>query len=87
MNERMRILSEQMLALPVEDREELYRTLAASIGRETGFETGDAELSDEAKLFLKEAWDAGLASGPGRFDSIEDIIAEARWRFNAGERE
>jgi len=87
MNERAKIIAEQALLPPASEREELLIALAASLGKQayTGDEVGDDALSDEAKDDLKAAWDKGVASGPGRFATIEDIIAEARRRF-ASER-
>jgi hypothetical protein len=41
-------------------------------------EDQDEALSDEAEQFLQEAWDKGIASGPSKYASIEDIIGEAR---------
>ncbi|MGO9544663.1 MAG: hypothetical protein ACLPPF_07700 [Rhodomicrobium sp.] len=83
MNERAKIIAEQALSLPANEREELCRVLAASLG---GHEpNSDDGLSDEAKDYLKAAWDKGIASGPGLYGTIEDIIAEARRRF-ASER-
>jgi len=79
MNERAKIIAEQALSLPASEREELYRALAASLGKHEPI--FDDELSDEAKDYLKAAWDKGIASGPGRYSTIEDIIAEARRRF------
>jgi antitoxin ParD1/3/4 len=38
-------------------------------------------LADED---LGALWDAGAASGSGRFGSFEDLIAEAEWRFQSG---
>ncbi len=35
---------------------------------------------------LRQLWDEGLASGPGRFASIEEIKAEARRRLAEGNR-
>ena len=39
--------------------------------------TGGQRANDE----LRRLWDEGLASGPGRFGSIEDIKAEGRRRL------
>ena len=36
---------------------------------------------------LRHLWDAGIQSGPGRFSSMNDIIEEARTRFEAGSEE
>jgi hypothetical protein len=86
MNERARIITEQALSLPASEREELCRALAASLGRlqAEAAGLGEDELSDEAKEYLKAAWDKGVASGPGRYSTIEDVIGEARRRL--GER-
>jgi hypothetical protein len=87
MNERTKIIAEQALSLPEEEREELLIALAASLGRHP-FDSKDDEdgaLSDEAKQYLKDAWDKGIASGPGKYASVEDIIGEARRRLS-GER-
>jgi len=83
MTERVRILTEQALALSASEREELCLMLAASLGKCEADIAGlcDDELSDEAKEYLAAAWDKGIASGPGRYGSIEDVIAEARRRF------
>jgi hypothetical protein len=56
--------------------------LAASLDRRPSdyVEDEDGALSDEAKQYLKDAWDKGIASGPGKYTSIEDIIAEAHCR-------
>ncbi|QDC00068.1 MULTISPECIES: type II toxin-antitoxin system ParD family antitoxin [Phyllobacteriaceae] len=35
---------------------------------------------------LRVLWDEGIASGPGRFASMDEIKAEARRRHIAGER-
>lgn len=35
---------------------------------------------------LRRIWREGLASGPGRFGSVEEIKAEARRRFEGGMR-
>lgn len=32
---------------------------------------------------LRQLWDAGLKSGPGRFGNMDEIIQEARSRFGA----
>ncbi len=87
MNNRAKIITEQALALPSGEREELLIALAASVGRHPfdPLEDEDGVLSDEAKQYLQEAWDKGIASGPGKYASIEDIIAEARRRAS-GER-
>ena len=87
MNSRVKIITEQALSLPVEEREELLIALAASLGRHPfdALEDEDGALSDEAKQYLQEAWDKGIASGPGKYASIEDIIGEARRRLS-GER-
>lgn len=87
MNERAKIITEQALALPADEREELLIALAASLGRHPfdHLEDEDGALPDECNQYLKDAWDKGIASGPGKFSSIEDIIAEARRRA-LGER-
>ncbi len=83
MTERVRIITEQALALSASEREELCLVLAASLGKCEADIAGlcDDELSDEAKEYLAAAWDKGVASGSGRYGSIEDVIAEARRRF------
>ena len=83
MNERAKIIAEQALSLPANEREELLIALAASLGRHPfeRLEEEDAALSDEYRQYLKDAWDKGVASGPGRYASMEDIIGEARRRF------
>ncbi|MFY9642833.1 MAG: hypothetical protein WCD20_03935 [Rhodomicrobium sp.] len=87
MNERAKIIAEQALSLPAGDREELLIALAASLGRHPSdhLEDEDGALSDAYKQYLKDAWDKGIASEPGKYASIEDIIAEARRRAS-GER-
>jgi hypothetical protein len=87
MNSRVKIITEQALSLPVEEREELLIALAASLGRHPfdPLEDEDGALSDGAKQYLKDAWDKGIVSGPGKHASIEDIIGEARRRLS-GER-
>jgi len=40
---------------------------------------------DELAQYLMDAWDKGIANGPGMYASIEDIIGEARRRLS-GER-
>lgn len=87
MNERAKIIAEQALSLPADQQEELLIALAASLGRHPfgPLEDEDGALSDEAKQYLKEAWDKGIASGPGKYAFIEDIIGEARRRMS-GER-
>ncbi len=87
MTERAKIIIEQALSLPADEREELLIALAVSLGKQPydEAEDEDAALSDEAKEYLKAAWDKGIASGPGRHGTIEDIIGEARRRLS-GER-
>jgi hypothetical protein len=87
MNERAKIIAEQALSLPAEEREELLIALAASLGRHPSdpLEDEDGALSDGAKQYLRDAWDKGIASGLGKYASIEDIIGEARRRLS-GER-
>ena len=87
MNSRVKIITEQALSLPVEEREELLIALAASLGRHPfdPLEDEEGALSDEAKQYLQESWDKGIAGGPGQYASIEDIIGEARRRL-PGER-
>ena len=84
MNSRVKIITEQALSLPVEEREALLIALAASLGRHPfdPLEDEDGALTDEAKQYLQEAWDKGIASGPGKHASIEDIIGEARRRLS-----
>ena len=36
---------------------------------------------------LRRLWDAGVKSGPGRFSSMDEIIREARTRFDPGQEE
>ena len=87
MNSLVKIITEQALSLPVEEREELLIALAASLGRHP-FERlveEDAAFTDEYRQYLQDAWDKGIASGPGKYASIEDIIGEARRRLS-GER-
>ena len=86
MNKRAKIITEQALALPAAEREELLIALAVSLGRHPYGEAEAAkdELSEEAKRYVKDAWDKGIASGPGRHGGIEDIIAEARRRIVSG---
>ena len=36
---------------------------------------------------LRRLWDAGVKSGPGRFSNMDEIIQEARSRFEAGQTE
>lgn len=36
---------------------------------------------------LRQLWDAGVKSGPGRFRNMDDIIQEARSRFEAEQTE
>lgn len=36
---------------------------------------------------LRRLWEAGVKSGPGRFSNMDDIIQEARSRFDAGQTE
>ena len=74
MNERAKIIAEQALSLPADEREEVVIALAASLGRHP-FERLEEE---DAAQYLKDAWDKGIASGPGKHASIEDIIGEAR---------
>jgi hypothetical protein len=89
MTERVRIIAEQVLALPASEREELYLALAASLGKCRGDDAVSADdgLSQEAKAYLAAAWDKGIASGTGRFTTIEDVIAEARRRLSHSEEE
>jgi hypothetical protein len=90
MTERVRIIAEQALALSASEREQLYRALAASLGKSgaEAFEISDSgQLSDEAKAYLAAAWDKGIASVPGRYATIEDVIAEARRRLSPSEEE
>jgi hypothetical protein len=84
MNSRVKIITEQALSLPVEEREKLLIALAASLGRHPfdPLEDEGGTLSDEDKQFLQAAWDKGIASGPGKYASIEDIIGEARRRLS-----
>ena len=83
MNKCAKVITEEALALSASEREELSLVLAASLGKCEPDIAGlcDDELSDEAKVHLAAAWDKGVASGPGRHGSIEDVIAEARHRF------
>ena len=37
-----------------------------------------AEIRPEDVERFRKAWDEGIASGPGRFVSIDDLIADAR---------
>jgi hypothetical protein len=85
MNSRVKIITKQALSLSVEEREELLIALAASLGRHPfdTFEDEEGALTDEAKQYLQEAWDKGIASGPGKHASIEDIIGEARRRLSS----
>ena len=87
MHERAKIIAEQALSLPADEREELLIALAASLGRHPFefLEEADAALSDEYRQYLQDAWDKGIASGPGKYASIEDIVGEAR-RHLSGER-
>ena len=87
MNSRVKIITEQALSLPADEREKLLIALAASLARHPfdSLEDEESALSDEAKQYLQEAWDKGIASGPGMHASIEDIIGEARRRLS-GER-
>jgi hypothetical protein len=82
MNERAKVITEQALSLPADEREELLIAIAASLGRHPYGPLGDEGdvLSDDAKQNLRDAWDKGIASGPGKYNSIEDIIGEARRR-------
>ena len=82
-NERAKIITQQALSLSPAEREELLFALAASLGKHPYAESDalDPELSDEAKQYLKDAWDKGVASGPGRYASMEDIIGKARRRL------
>jgi antitoxin ParD1/3/4 len=36
---------------------------------------------------LRRLWDVGVKSGPGRFGNMDDIIQEARSRFDSGQTE
>ncbi len=83
MNSRVKIITEQALSLSPAEREELLFALAASLGIEvsTEGEATDSSLSDELAQSLIEAWDKGIASGPGKYASIEEIIGEARRRL------
>ena len=87
MDERAKIITEQALSLPADEREELLIALAASLGRHPfeRLDEEDAALLDEYRQYLQEAWDKGIASGLGKYASIEDIIGEARRRLS-GER-
>ena len=38
---------------------------------------GGSGKTGDASQYLKDAWDKGVASGPGRYASIEHIIGEA----------
>jgi hypothetical protein len=84
MNERAKIIAKQALSLPADEREELLIALAASLGLHPSerLEEEDGALPDVYKQYLKDAWDKGIASGPGRYASIEDIIGEARRRLS-----
>ncbi|MFZ1107869.1 MAG: hypothetical protein WAN43_05945 [Rhodomicrobium sp.] len=86
MKERAKIIAEQALSLPADDREELLVALAVSLGRHPyGYQgEDDGAVPDEDKQYLKEAWDKGVASGPGKYASIEEIIGEARSRAAGG---
>jgi hypothetical protein len=83
MNERAKIIAKQALSLPAEEREELLIALAASLGLDpfARLEEEDGALAGAYEQYLKDAWDKGIASGPGKFASIEDIIGEARRRL------
>ena len=83
MNSRVKIITKQALSLLAL----ALIALAASLGRHpfNSLEDEEGALSDEAKQYLQEAWDKGIASGPGKHASIEDIIGEARRRLS-GER-
>ena len=83
MNSRVKIITQQALSLSVEERKELLIALAASLGTHPfeRLEEEDATLSDEVAQYLMDAWDKGIASGPGKYASIEDIISEARRHF------
>jgi hypothetical protein len=85
MDERAQIIAEQALSLPAEERQELPIALAASLGRYPFefFEEEGAALSDEYRQYLRDAWDRGIAGGPGKYASIEDIIGEARRRLSS----
>ena len=87
MNSRVKIITEQALSLPVEEREEVAdcacrKSWPASL-RFPGRRGWRAFR--RTKQYLQEAWDKGIASGPGKYASIEDIIGEARRRLS-GER-
>jgi hypothetical protein len=75
MSERAKIITEQALALSAEEREKLLIALAASLGRHPfdPLEDEDGSLSDEAKQYLQEAWDKGIASGPGKYASTAAV--------------
>ena len=82
MNERAKIIAEQALSLPADEKKSCSLR-CAGLGRDPfeRLEEEDAALSDEYRQYLKEAWEKGVASGPGRCASIEDIVGEARRRF------
>ena len=82
MNKRAKRITEQALSLSAQEREELLIALAASLGKDLGAraEAARAGLSDEVAQYLADAWDKGMASGPGSYASIDDIISEARRR-------
>ena len=87
MDERTKIITEQALSLPADEREELLIAFAASLGLHSfdPLKAEGAAHSNEVAQYLMDAWDKGIASAPGQYASIEDIIGEARRRLS-GER-
>jgi hypothetical protein len=82
MNERAKIIAEQALSLPADEREELLIALAASLGRHPfeRLEKEDAALSHEYRQYLKtpgtRALRAGLVSmPPSRTSSVRHAAA------------
>ncbi|MGO9174210.1 MAG: addiction module protein [Rhodomicrobium sp.] len=73
MNERARVITEQALALPRDEQEELFRALAESLGKP------DAAI-DEA--WLDEAEDRLAAYGRGEIASVtlDEMIAARKKR-------
>lgn len=41
---------------------------------------------EEAVSAVRRSWEAGLASGPGRFEDFEALMAEARSRLDASRK-
>jgi hypothetical protein len=85
MDKALENVIDRLPSWPKEAQEQALKSLVAIEADRVGsyrLSPDEEAAVDEVAQYLMDAWDKGIASGPGKYASIEDIIGEARRRLS-----